>query len=81
MVNDWNITQERFDLPAGGDASVYADYAVLVGDASVWQADLADLAQAGGQRAGTEQPVPHGGGQQRRGGRQPARGKGRRKDC
>lgn len=28
------VVAERFDLPAGGDASVYADYAVLVGDAS-----------------------------------------------
>jgi 5'-3' exonuclease len=28
------LVAERFDLPVGGDASVYADYAVLVGDAS-----------------------------------------------
>ena len=28
------VVAERFDLPAGADARVYADYAVLVGDAS-----------------------------------------------
>lgn len=28
------VVAERFDLPAGDDAHVYADYAVLVGDAS-----------------------------------------------
>lgn len=28
------VVAERFDLPAAGDARVYADYAVLVGDAS-----------------------------------------------
>ena len=28
------VVAERFDLPAGDDARVYADYAVLVGDAS-----------------------------------------------
>lgn len=28
------VVAERFDLPVGGDAAVYADYAVLVGDAS-----------------------------------------------
>lgn len=28
------VVAERFDLPAGGDARVYADYAILVGDAS-----------------------------------------------